>query len=106
MWLSSLFGNIALMLSFRLGGIILCCLVLTNCGDVTIRQLGTENLQNLQQIAVQDASGREGQLYGRELRKLLHIGGKGVENYDLISSISVSASRTLSVQGASSTLKK
>ena len=106
MWLSSRFGTIASMRSFRLGIIILCGVFLTNCGDVTIRQLGSENLHNLQQIAVNDASGREGQLYGRELRKLLHIGGKGVENYDLISSISVSASSTLSVQGASSTLKK
>ena len=106
MWLSSLFGNIALMRSSRLGGIILCGVLLTNCGDVTIRQLGSENLQNLQQIAVQNASGREGQLYGRELRKLLHIGGKGAKNYDLISSISVSTSSTLSVQGISSTLKK
>ena len=106
MWLSSLFGNIASMRSFQLGIIMLCGLILTNCGDVTIRQLGTKNLQNLQQIAVKDASGREGQLYGRELRKLLHIGGKAVENYELISSISFSASSTLSVQGASSTLKK
>ena len=106
MWLSSLFGTIASMRSFRLGIIMLCGVLLTNCGDVTVRQLGTENLQNLQQIAVNDVSGREGQLYGRELRKLLHIGGKGVENYNLISSISVSASSTLSVQGASSTLKK
>jgi hypothetical protein len=106
MWLSSLFGNIASMRSFQLGSIILCGLILTNCGDVSIRQLGTENLQNLQQIAVDDASGREGQLYDRELRKLLHIGGKGVENYNLTSSISVSASSALSVQGASSTLKK
>jgi len=106
MWLSSLFGNIVALWIFRLGSIILCGLVLISCGDVTVRQLGTENLQNLQQIVVNDASGREGQLYGRELRKLLHIGGKGVENYNLISSISVSASSTLSVQGASSTLKK
>ena len=106
MWLSSLFGNIASTRSFRLGIIMLCSLILTNCGDVTIRQLGAKNLQNLQQIAVNDASGREGQLYGRELRKLLHIGGKGVENYNRVSSISVSASSTLSVQGASSTLKK
>ena len=106
MWLSSRFGTIASMRSFRLGIIILCGVFLTNCGDVTIRQLGSENLHNLQQIAVNDASGREGQLYGRELRKLLHIGGKRVENYDLISSISVSASSTLSVQGASSTFKK
>ena len=106
MWLSSLFGTIASMRLFRLGIIMLCGVLLTNCGDVTVRQLGTENLQNLQQITVQDMSGREGQLYGRELRKLLHIGGKGVENYILISSISVSASSTFSVQGASSTLKK
>jgi LPS-assembly lipoprotein len=106
MWLSNLFGNIVAMQSFRLGSIILCGLILTNCGDITVRQLGTENLQNLQQIAVNNASGREGQLYDRQLRKLLHIGGKGVENYNLISSISVSASNTLSFQGASSTLKK
>ena len=106
MWLSSLFGTIASMRSFRLGIIMLCGLILTNCGDATIRQLGTKNLQNLQQIAVKDLSGREGQLYGRELRKLLHIRGKAVENYDLISSISVSTSSTLSVQGANSTLRK
>ena len=94
------------MRSLQLGIIILCGLILSNCGDVTVRQLGTENLKNLQQIAVNDVSGREDQLYGRELRKLLHIGGKGVENYNLISSISVSASSTLSVQGANSKLKK
>ena len=106
MWLSSLIGNITALRSFRLGNIILCGLVLANCGDSTIRQLGTENLQSLQQIAVTDTTGREGQLYDRELRKLLHIGGKAGESYNLISSISVSASSTLSVQGASSTLKK
>ena len=106
MWLSSLFGTIISMQSFRLSIIMLCGLILTNCSDSTIRLLGTENLQNLQQIAVRGASGREGQLYGRELRKLLHIGGKAVENYELISSISFSASSTLSVQGANSTLKK
>jgi LPS-assembly lipoprotein len=106
MWLSSLFGNIASMRSLQLGFIMLYSLILTSCGDVTIRQLGNENLQNLQQIVVKDVSGREGQLYGRELRKLLHIGGKTAENYNLISSISVSASNTLSVQGANSTLKK
>ena len=106
MWLSSLFGNIASMRSFQLGIIVLCGLIFNNCGNITIHQLGTKNLQNLQQIAVEDASGREGQLYGRELRKLLHIGGKAVENYELISSISFSSPSTLSVQGASSTLKK
>ena len=106
MWLSNLLGNIALMRSLQLGIIMFCSLILTNCGDVTISQLGTKNLENLQQIGVKDASGREGQLYGRELRRLLHIGGKAVENYELISSISFGTSSTLSVQGASSTLKK
>ncbi len=106
MWLSSLFGNIASMRSFQLGIIMLCGLIFTNCSDVTFRQLGTKNLQNLQQIAVKGASGREGQLYSRELRKLLHIGGKAVKNYELISSFSFSGLSALSVQGASSTLKK
>ena len=106
MWLSSRFRNIASKQVLRLGNIILCSLILTNCGDVTIRHLGAESLQNLQQIAVKDTAGREGQLYGYELRKLLHIGGKAVENYSLISSITTNASSTLSVQGASSTLKK
>ena len=106
MWLSSQFRNIASKQVFRLGNIILCSLILTNCGDVTIRHLGAENLRSLQQIAVKDTAGREGQLYGYELRKLLHIDGKAVENYNLISTITTNASSTLSVQGASSTLKK
>ena len=106
MWLFSLIGNTTSMKSFQLGIIVLFSLILTNCSDVTIRQLGAKNLQNLQQIAVKGVNGREGQLYGRDLRKLLHIGGKAVENYELISSISPSSSNTISVQGASSTLKK
>ena len=106
MWLFSRFRNIAFKQVFRLGNIILCVLILTNCGDVTIRHLGAENLRSLQQVAVKDTAGREGQLYGYELRKLLQIGGKAVKNYSLISSITTNASSTLSVQGASSTLKK
>ena len=106
MWLFNLFRNIASMRSLQFCIIMLCGLILTSCGDVTIRQLGNKNLQNLQQIAVKDASGREGQLYSRELRKLLHIGGKAAENYELISSISFSGLSALSVKGASSTLKK
>ena len=106
MWLSSRFRNIASKQVLRLGNIFLCSMILSNCGDVTIRHLGAERLQNLQQIAVKDTAGREGQLYGYDLRKLLHIGGKAVENYELISSISFSGLNELSVQGASSTLKK
>lgn len=106
MWSSSLFKNAAAFRFFRLCRVIVCGLTLTACGDVKIHQLETENLLLLQQIAVKDVTGREGQLYNQELRKLLNIGSKTVENYNLISSISVSTSSTLSVQGASSTLKK
>ena len=80
MWLSNRFRNIASKQVLRLGNLILCSLILTNCGDVTIRHLGAESLQNLQQVAVNDTGGREGQLYSYELRKLLHIDGKAVEN--------------------------
>ena len=79
MWLSSLFGTIASMRSFRLGIIMLCGVLLTNCGDVTVRQLGTENLQNLQQIAVNDVSGREGQLYGANCANCCILAGKGLK---------------------------
>ena len=37
---------------------------------------------------------------------MLHISGKAVENYELISSISFSGSSAVSVQGASATLNK
>ena len=106
MLLSSRFRNIASKQVFRLGNVILCSLILANCGDVSFRHLGAENLQSLHQISVNDTAGREGQLYGYELRKLLHIGGKAAENYSLSSSITTNTSSTLSVQGASSTLKK
>ena len=62
--------------------------------------------ENLKKIAVISIDTREGQLYGRELRKLLYIGGKSSEKYKLTSSINSSSSSTLSVQGTSSTLKK
>ena len=106
MWLSSLTKHVSGLHRYRLALVLLCGLGFTGCGDLSIRQLGQENSQSLQQIAVSDVGGREGQLYRRELRKLLHLGGKTAENYELTSSISVSASSTLSVQGASSTLKK
>ena len=89
-----------------LGGAALLALTLAACSDVKIRQIDENNQKKLQKIAVVDVSKREGQLYGRELRKLLHIGGKSGEAYELTSLISTSSSWTLSVQGAGSELKK
>ncbi len=80
--------------------------VLGACNSVNIHQLGQNNQSKLQEIVVIDINTREGQLYGRELRKLLHIGGKSSEKYELTSTINATSSSTLSVQGAASSLKK
>ena len=106
MWLSNRIGHMANLRAFQLVFSMLCGLVLAGCSDLSVRQLGDNNQEVLRQIAVVPTAGREGQLYHRELQKLLYIGGQLPENYELTSSILVSASSTLSVQGASSTLKK
>ena len=106
MWLSNRNGDMTNLRAFWLVFSLLGGLLLTGCSDLSVRQLGDGNQENLRQITVAATDGREGQLYRRELQKLLYIGGQLPENYELTSSISVSASSTLSVQGASSTLKK
>ena len=80
--------------------------VLTACSDINIHQLGQDNHDSLKKIVVADIGSREGQIFTRELRKKLHIGGKLSGAYLLKSNISTSSSATLSVQGASSSLKK
>ena len=81
-------------------------LVLAGCDDVSIQQLSQSNQDSLKKIMVTDIGSREGQIYTRELRKKLHIGGKTTEAYSLISKIQTTSSATLSVQGAASSLKK
>jgi len=106
MWLSNRTGYMANLRVFQLIFSMLCGLVLAGCSDLSVRQLGDNNQEVLQQIAVKPTAGREGQLYRRELQKLLYIGGQLPENYELTSSISISASSALSGQGDSATLKK
>ena len=84
MWLSSLFGNIASMRSLQLGIIMLCSLILTNCGDVTIQQLGTKNLQKRTKIRVflvfVGCLGRRfGAQVGSERPSWLHLGRLGLD---------------------------
>ena len=81
-------------------------LVLSGCGDIKMQRLDANNQTNLQSVAVVSASGRDEQLFNRELRRLLYIGGPTTPRYQLSSLISYSATNTLSVKGASSTLKK
>jgi len=106
MWLSNRTGHSANLRAFQLVFSVLCGLVLAGCSDLSVRQLGDNNQEVLRQIAVKPTAGREDQLYRRELQKLLYIGGQLPENYELTSSILISASSALSVQGNSSTLRK
>ena len=106
MWLSNRTGDMTKLRASWLVFSLLGGLLLAGCSDLSVRQLGNSNQENLRQIAVAATGGREGQLYRRELQKLLYIGGQLPENYKLTSSISVGASSALSVQGSSSTLKK
>jgi len=81
-------------------------LVLSGCGDIKMQRLDATNQTQLQSVAVVSAGGRDEQLFNRELRRLLYIDRPTTARYQLSSSISYSATSTLSVKGASSTLKK
>jgi len=106
MWSSNRTGYMANLRAFQLVFSVLCGLVLAGCSDLSVRQLGDNNQEVLRQIVVAPTAGREGQLYRRELQKLLYIDGQMPEKYELTSSIWIGASSALSVQGNSSTLKK
>ena len=80
--------------------------VLAGCGEISIHQLGQDNHDSLKKIIVANIGSREGQIFTRELQKKLHVGGKLSESYLLNSTIDTASSSTLSVQGATSYLKK
>ena len=106
MWLSrqnyqNIYRSVA-----RFIGIIFFGIILAACNNLNIHQLNQDNQENLKKIRVAEVRSREGQVYTRELTKNLHIGGKSSEAYILRSTIETSSSATLSVQGASSSLKK
>ena len=81
-------------------------LTVVGCSTVKIGQLDENISDNVSSVSVVETSGRAGQLYSRELRKSLYLYGQTTPNYELTSSIAVSASSTLSVIGVSSTYKK
>ena len=106
MWLSSQNGQNIFWGVIRLFGIAFFGMILAACSDLNIHRLGQDNQDSLKKIMVTDIKSREGQIYTRELRKKLHIGGKSSESYVLKSAIKNTSSATLSVQGVSSSLKK
>ena len=106
MWLSSQNDQNIYWSVIRLVGIAFFGIVLGACSDMSIHQLGQDNQDNLKKIMVADIKSREGQIYTRELRKKLHMGGKSNESYLLNSTITITSSATSSVQGAASSLKK
>ena len=81
-------------------------LSIVSCSGINITQLDKPTYKNMRAITVKDLNSRTGLLYGRELRKLLHLNGKASAKYILISEISTNSSSTLSVQGTGSNLKK
>ena len=106
MWLSNQNNQHTYSRTIKLAVMALFGVIFAACSNVNINQLDRNNQENLKKISVVNVGKREGQLYGREIRKLLYIGGKSNAAYKLTSSIKTSSSSTLSVQGTSSTLKK
>jgi len=81
-------------------------ILISSCSNISIKSLSSNDQQKLQSIAVSKIGSREGQLYRRELQRLLHVGGRKKSLYQLGYTINFESSSTLSIQGVSSTLKK
>ena len=106
MWFSNQKHQNIYRYALRLVRIFFFGFVITGCSEISVHQLGQDNHDSLKKIIVADVGSREGQIFTRELRKKLHIGGKLNESYLLNSKIDTASSSTLSVQGATSYLKK
>jgi len=79
--------------------------LLAGCSSMEMASLGAALEKRDVAIHVVDTAGREGQLFGRQLRKRL-ADQQIVATHDLSTTLSVSSSTTLSVRGSSSDLKK
>ena len=106
MWLFNPIYKKTIQTLYKFISLTVFLMMVSGCSDVHIRQLGNDVQKKLQMVTVPDISTREGQLYVRELRNLLHIGSKAREKYKLTTKIYNTDSSALSVEDASSTLKK
>ena len=81
-------------------------LAFAGCGAINMGQLDKSVSTKFSSVSVVETGGRAGQLYSRTLRQVLYVHGQTNPAYDLTSSISISSSSSLSVQGVTSTLKR
>jgi len=80
-------------------------LLLTGCSGLEIKSLGQALYERNAVIEVFQSSGRNGQLYSRQLRsRLAYV--EASATHSVSTSLSVSSAATLSVQGSNSDLKK
>ena len=80
-------------------------LLLSACSGFEIKSLGQALYEQDAVIEVVQASGRNGQLYSRQLRTRLALDSTAA-THSVSTILGVSSSSTLSVQGSSSNLKK
>jgi len=80
-------------------------LLLTGCSGLEIKSLGQALYERNAVIEVVQSSGRNGQLYSRQLRsRLAYV--EASATHSVSTSLTVSSAATLSVQGSNSDLKK
>ena len=78
--------------------------MLTACAGLSVTPLGTNFTKENLRVAVIETGGRNGQIYSRALNSLL--GEAADPAFILSSELLVASSRTLTVRGSSSNLKK
>ncbi|MDB3892451.1 hypothetical protein N9368_04980, partial [Alphaproteobacteria bacterium] len=83
------------MLSFKKTIAAVALLFLAACSNVSMTPLISANIEDLAAVNVVEVSGRDGQLYSRQLRNRLYVNGMQAPNYDLVSRITVASSSSL-----------
>lgn len=85
-----------------LGGL----LMLGGCTSLSKDQIDTAMIDKLASIEIVPVSGRDGQVFSRNLRRTMFSSYGAEARYRLSSSISLSSSETFAVRGVSSDFKK
>ena len=91
--------------NLKTGFFVAMLVMLAGCSGLSIGALDSRVDKQISSVVVIDTDGRAGQLHNRALRRTLYVKGAPSPAYDLISTISVSSSSTLSVSADTSTFK-
>ena len=81
-------------------------LMLGGCTSLSKDQIDTAMIDQLASVEIVPVSGRDGQVFSRNLRQTMFSSYGAEAQYRLSSSISVSSSETFAVRGVSSDFKK